>query len=344
MKCNPWLLSLLVFKGLHLVAQDLPQPIEFAAASTTEGGCFRSIFVESPVADTYIASEYDTSSFGAEKTVKVRGLPDRKRMHAMLSYEIHHLDPNYLKKAFLKVFTATKNRGYRLELSGMNDRVNESHSNWKNKPVDGNILDQQSVTDAPFIQFDVTDYVRGHLKDGFINFNLQSDGKKAIEIASRESGLSPELILEMCTYSDILSMKEEKMKECFLKVLPSVLDGKFTIQLVGMPEGGFGDLMLMTEQGNILFQVPFSIQDADVSYHTLDFNNLLPGTYWAVLRKGRIMVKDRFQLRPESGTTHLRVATEILAEHEPGLKILQEINLQTLSLLYSELCSSKSQE
>ena len=317
MKWNPLLLTLLVFKGSCLIAQDLHQATELTTMPTTDRGCMRSVFVESPVADTYVSIENDTSIFGTEKTLKVRGLPERKRMKALLSYEIHHLDPNYLKKAFLKVFTASKNRGYRLELSGMDDRVDELHYNWKNKPLNEARLDQQPVTEAPYIQFNVTDYVRDHLKDGFINFSLQSDGKKPIDIASRESGLSAELILEMCTSSDILPANEEKTKECYLKVLPSVLDGKFTIQLVGMPESGFGDLMLMTEQGDILFQVPFSIQDADVSYHTLDFKNLLPGTYWAVLRKGRILIKDRFQLRPESGTTHLRVATETLADRQP---------------------------
>jgi hypothetical protein len=316
MKWNPLLLTILVLKGLYLGAQDLSRSTLVSNGPTTDHGCIRSVFVESPVADTYISSEDDTSSFGTEKTLKVRGLPDRKSMSALLSYEVHHLDPNYLKKAFLRVYTASKNQGYKMELLGINYQVNELHSNWKNKPLDGEILDQQPVTEGPYIQFEVTDYLRGHLKDGFINFNLQSDGKKAIEIASRESGLCPELILEMCTYAEILPEKEEKTKKCFLKVLPSVLDGKFTIQLVGVPEGGFGDLMLMTEHGGILFQVPFSIQDADVSYHTLDFNNLLPGTYWAVLRKGRIIVKDRFQLRPESGTTHLRVASEIVADRQ----------------------------
>jgi hypothetical protein len=313
MKWSTLLLTLLVFNGWPLVAQDHSQTSKIA----TDRGCNRSIFVESPVADSYISTEDDTISFGSEPTLKVRGLPERKRMHAMLSYEVHHLDPNYLQKAYLRIFTASKNRGYQLELTGMDDQVSESHSHWNNKPVSGGIIDHKPVTEAPFVQFDITEYVRGHLKTGFINFNLQSDGKKTIEIASRESGLSPELILEMCTSYDPLTEKVEETKECFLKVLPSALDGKFTIQLVGMPEGGFGDLMLMTEQGNILFQVPFSIQDADVSYHTLDFKNLFPGTYWAVLRKGRIMVKDRFQLRPESGTTHLRVSTELDTGQRP---------------------------
>ena len=108
----------------------------------------------------------------------------------------------------------------------------------------------------------------------------------------------------------------EKTEECRLKVLPSTLEGKLTIQLAKVPAGGFGTLMFMTDQGDILFQIPLSIQDAEVSYHTVDFNNLVPGVYWAVLRKGRVMVKDQFRLKPENGSTFLKVDGDYLAQRD----------------------------
>ncbi|MCB0665367.1 MAG: hypothetical protein KDC80_06065, partial [Saprospiraceae bacterium] len=177
-------------------------------------------------------------------------------------------------------------------------------------------LDKRSVTEAAFITFEITDFVRGHLKDGFLNFNLVGDGKKTIDIASRESGLSAELIIDMCTANNPVP-ELSKVEESALKVLPSSLEGKMTIQLFKVPAGGFGELMIMTDQGDILYQIPMSIQDAKVSYHTIDFRNLLPGVYWAVLRKGRVMVKDRFRLKPENGTTFLKVDNEFIAGNEP---------------------------
>lgn len=297
-------------------AQEMAQISGKTQISTAKNGCSKSIFVESPVADTYVASAEDTVSFGYESTLKVKGLPERKAMSAMISYEVHHLDPNYLQKALLKVYTASKDRGDYLQLYSAGEQVDEFHTNWENKPVSQEFLDRKPVTDAPFIIFEITEFARGHLKDGFLNFQLISDGKKTIDIASRESGLSAELIIDMCTSQDA-SFDLLKDQESSLKVLPCTLNGKMTIQLWKVPAGGFGDLMIMTDQGDILYQIPISIQDAEVSYHTIDFHNLLPGVYWAVLRKGRVMVKDRFRLKPESGTTFLKVDDTFVAENEP---------------------------
>jgi hypothetical protein len=199
--------------------------------------------------------------------------------------------------------------------------IDEIHTSWSNHPAFTDIIDNKPVTEQPYITFDVTDYVISHLKDGFINFNLQSDSKKPIDIASRESGLSTELIIEMCLLPQSLSEADGannlNADGSGLKVLPSALDGKLTIQLMGVPEGGFGDLMLMTDQGAILQQVPLSIQNADVTYHTIDYGQLSPGIYWAILRKGRVMIKDRFRLKPENGTTFLQVDMETIADDEP---------------------------
>ena len=321
MKWKPLLSSLLIGCALQLSAQEITQLTELLPKGTTSKECFKSVFVESPIADTYIAYQQDSTNFGKETVMKVRGLPEKKIMMAMVSYEISHLDPNYMQTASLKIYTASKNRGNKIALSGLPRRIDEIHTSWSNHPACTDLIANQPVTERPYITFDVTNYVRSHLKDGFINFNLQSDSKKPIDIASRESGLSTELIIEMCLLPQ--SISEEARSNSLnadgsgLKVLPSALEGKLTIQLMGLPDGGFGDLMLMTDQGSILQQVPLAIQNADVTYHTIDYGPLSPGIYWAILRMGRVMVKDRFRLRPENGTTFLQVDTGIIAENDP---------------------------
>lgn len=297
-------------------SQELAQVPQSKETINRDNGCSRSIFVETPIADTYVANEDDTVSFGYEPILKVRGVPERKSMSALLSYEVHHLDPNYLDEAYLKIYTASKDRGDHLSLFSVQQAVNEDGTNWKNQPKDALKLGDQPITDAPFITFEITDYVKGHLKDGYLNFNLQSDSKKVIDIASRESGLSAELIMNMCTSSDQV-FNHLKKQESFLKVLPGTLDGKLTIQLVKVPAGGFGELMIMTDQGDILFQIPLSIQDAELTYHSIDFKNLIPGVYWAVLRKGRALIKDQFRLKPVSGSTFLTVDAEFTPENRP---------------------------
>lgn len=316
MTWNPIATLSLCLLCLNGISQELAQISKTTQPTNRDNSCSRSIFVESPVADTYVATEDDTVSFGYEPILKVRGVPERKSMSALLSYEVHHLDPNYLDKAYLKIYTASKDRGDHISLYSVQQPIRENGTNWRNQPKDQLKLGDQPVTDAPFITFEITDYVKGHLKDGYLNFNLQSDSKKVIDIASRESGLSAELIMSMCTFND-QGFTPAKKQESFLKVLPSTLEGKLTIQLVKVPAGGFGELMFMTDQGDILFQIPLSIQDAELSYHTIDFKNLIPGVYWAVLRKGRALIKDQFRLKPVSGSTFLSVDSEFTPENRP---------------------------
>jgi hypothetical protein len=241
-------------------------------------------------------------------------------MVSLISYRVHDLDAAYVKNSYLKVYAVSKKGGHRLTLFSLAGIIDEQATTWRNQPGTHKKIDSKVISEAPFVLFEVTEYVKGHLKDGFLDFHLQTDSKKTIDIASRESGLSAELIIETCTPQQLVEVREKENGDgegWGLKVLPCALDGKFTIQLMGVPEGGYGDLMLMTEQGDILRQLPIAIQDADVCYHTLDLGDLLPGTYWAVLRKGRAMVKDHFRLRPKNGTTYLQVVLDESFGDEP---------------------------
>ncbi len=316
MKWKPLLLTLFIGYTTNLAAQEVSLAEVPTSSIKGKTECFRSIFVESPVADTYVACEYDSLSFGKEPVMKVRGTPDRKSMVALLSFDINHLDPNYLQQASLKIYTASKNRGNSITLSALPLRVDENGASWSSHPSANEMLGNQPVTDAPYITFDVTSYLREHLKSGSINFSLHTDSKKPIDISSRESGLSSELIIEMCLSPQSVTKtgKEDlyKTNESRLKVLPCSLEGKFTLQVVGVPESGFGDLMLMTDQGDILQQIPMAMQNADVVYYTIDYGALTPGIYWAILRKGRVLIKDRFRLKPENGTTFLQVDAGLL--------------------------------
>ena len=312
MKTNP--LSILLIINILYINVDAQVMAQAKRKNTTEQievDCHRTIFVQSPVSDTYIAKDRDTVNFGSETTMKVRGLPEKKSMVSLLSYEVHNLDAAYLHSCHLKIYTVSKKIGHEIVLSSVSSRIEEEKTIWINQPMTSEVIDRQSITDLPFVLFDVTKFVRGHLKNGNLDFHIQTDSKKVIDIASRESGLSAELIIEMCTPQGPIGMEDPDLdvkKEGWgLRVLPSDLPGKFTIQVVGVPEGGFGDLMLMTDRGDILRQIPIAIQDADICYHTLDIGQLLPGEYWAVLRKGRAMVRDYFRLRPMNGSTLLQV-------------------------------------
>ena len=83
------------------------------------------------------------------------------------------------------------------------------------------------------------------------------------------------------------------------------IPGKFTIQMVGVPAGGFGDLLIMNEGGDVLRQFPIAVRKGDVLYYTLDFGDLMPGDYWAMFRKGRILIKDEFRMRPSKSVDRM---------------------------------------
>ncbi|NND32071.1 MAG: DNRLRE domain-containing protein [Saprospiraceae bacterium] len=322
MKVNPLYIFFLI-NALHINAnaQALAQASPHREAGKSDLECFRTIFVQSPVSDTYVAKDRDTLCFGDHPTMKLRGLPAKKCMISYLSYEVHDLDAAYMSASYLKIYTVSKKEGHEIELSGVSTQVSEHNTTWQNQPTAHELIDRQSITNLPFVLFDVTQYVRGHLKNGFLDFHLKTNSKKTIDIASRESGLSAELIIEMCTPGQAIGegdhLVEYNPEGWGIKVLPSDLAGKFTIQLARVPEGGFGDLIVMTERGDIVQQIPIAVQDADITYHTVDIGNLLPGQYWAVFRKGRAMVRDHFRLKPINGSTLLQVSLESNLEPEP---------------------------
>lgn len=270
--------------------------------------CTPVVFVESPVADTYISAAKDTASFGSQVVLKLRGLPEKKKMTTILAYRVQHIDPNYVLSATLKIYTISKNNQSTLSVSSVEGKINESTLNWRDQSNVIKLLTSKRVTDPDYIEFDVTAYVQSQLQRGDIQFYLETDGKKTIEISSRESGLSSELAIALCTPVDrsiLLEQKTITKTEYNLAILPSRIPGKFTAQLIGVPAGGFGDLMIMDEGGAIMKRFPMAIREGEVLYHTLDFGDLAPGIYWAVFRKGRVMVKDEFRLQPSQATDRL---------------------------------------
>ena len=274
----------------------------------------RVVHVQSPSADTYTSSRLDTSTFGTAISMRLRGLPEKKAMISHLNFKLEYLDASQISACVLKVYIVSKEPDIHLTVYGMGETINESLTSWSNQPIDKQMITSKRVGDNPYVEFDVTVFVKKYLDQGQINFCIQSDSKKAIEISSRESGLGSELILTYCGQRDVVKEKlknRDKASGYGMKVVPDPVDGKFGIELIGVPAGGFGQLMIMDEAGNIIRTLPMSIRDGELLHHSIDYGDLLPGIYWAVFRKGRVMVRDRFRLQPSSNPHQLLEITAL---------------------------------
>ncbi len=295
-------LTIAAFVAAPLLSQQTSRELDIAQQKSMDDACTKIVFVESPVADTYVAVE-DSTTHGLERHMRLRGQPAKKARQALLRYKIHHIDPNYVRSCTLKLYTVSRRTDCRLMLFQGTEDFDEHGLHWFDRPATGREIASQRLSDRPFTEFDVTDYVRGRLSQGDIRFSVQTDSRKPIDISSRESGLGSELIISVCTPvdQDLLAGKHTSPDQpCGVRVLPSRIPGKFTVELMGVPAGGFGDLMLMDEVGNIIRQVPLAIQEGDLLYHTLDFGDLPPGPYHALFRKGRVMIRDQFRLKPSA--------------------------------------------
>ena len=268
--------------------------------------CARMVRVESPSADTYTSIKADTVNYGGEISMRLRGLPEKKSMMSHMTFGVEDLSRGEVMKCYLKVYTVSKQSDSRLSVYESSAGIDEKRTTWMSQPRHSQVIGTKVLAGASFYEFDVTEYVLDHLDDGKIHFCLQTDSKKPVEISSRESGLGSELIIETCDGPEPEVYGSVQKKEKYgMRVLPNPLNGKLTIELRGVPAGGFGDLMVMDEQGNILRQLPMSIRDGVVLRHSLDFGDLMPGIYWAVFRKGRVMVRDQFRLQPSQDPNKL---------------------------------------
>ncbi len=278
--------------------------------------CTQVVFVESPTHDTYIDAAQDTARHGQELVLRLKGTPEKKKMSAVMSYQVHHIDANYVTSAALKIYTVSKKNESNLTVYGIHDSIDETHTNWTNLRHDQlQTLSSHTISGDPFVEFDVTEYVKTNLQEGNIQFLIESDGKKIVDISSRESGLNSELAISLCTPIDrsiLIEHNKAAESQYNMEILPSSIPGKMTIQLIGVPAGGFGTLMIMDEAGDVLRQLPMAIRPGDALYHTVDFGRLLPGNYWAMFRKGRILIKDEFRMRPSKSSDRL-VEVELLA-------------------------------
>lgn len=297
-----------------LVTIYLSSVITLAWGQNTDQ-CTQVVFVESPTQDTYISAAQDTGHYGHELVLRLKGTPEKKKMSAVMSYQVHHIDAHYVTNATLKIYTVSKKNESNLTIYGVSDSIDETHTNWRNLPQQElQALSTHTISGDPFVEFDVTGYVKNSLQDGRIQFLIESDGKKIIDISARESGLNSELAISLCTPIDrsiLIEHNKAAESQYNMEILPSNIPGKMTIQLIGVPAGGFGTLMIMDEAGDVLRQLPMSIRKGDALYHTVDFGKLLPGNYWAMFRKGRILIKDEFRMRPSKAPDRL-VEVELL--------------------------------
>ncbi|MDH3243182.1 MAG: DNRLRE domain-containing protein [Saprospiraceae bacterium] len=275
--------------------------VEQVNDSAVEKQCPNIVFVESPWRDTYTSIVKDSSTFGGETTLKVRGTPAKKSMQALVSFYLPKVDANHIEKSYLNVYTVSKRNEGSLLLYAISGRIDEDTTNWHNQPQSEHLIASRQVNEGGSVQFEITEYLTKSLHAEVLRFCIKSDGKKPVEIASRESGFGAELILDLCPPVDHERLDQSQIKskdEYSFKVFPCPTSGKFTIELIGLPEGGFGECMLMNEAGAIVGKYPVAIRDGDILYHSLDLGVLIPGNYFAVFRKGRIVLRDQFRLVP----------------------------------------------
>jgi len=331
MKCKPFSLFLLIlFASSAVSAQEaaaiqasLPSTSDIQLKNSLDEDCQRIIRVASPSADTYTSRRADSINFGSEISMRLRGVPEKKSMISHLNFEIGKINRDEVLRCILKVYTVSKQNETKLSVFGIDQPIDENLTSWENQPTAEHLIATKNLGDHPYVEFDVTEFASQRLDVGNINFCLRTDSKKAVEISSRESGLGSELIIDQCnlemvTYASAKSAK--KGEKYGMNVLPCNQDGKFTIELLGVPSGGFGDLMIMNERGSVLRQLPLAIREGAILMHTIDYGELLPGQYWAVFRKGRVMVRDQFRLQPSLNPNKmLEIASEDKIS-ESGLK------------------------
>ena len=258
--------------------------------------CPKIIFSESPLKDTHASFETPDMNFGQDRYLRVRGLPEKKACKTIIQFQTDHLYANDIQRCLLRLYTVSKNHQQTLSLYAISDfTFLEDSLNWNHLPAAYMYVGSSKFINEQFIEFDITQYIKNHLRDTAMAFVVESDGKKPIDIASKESGLTPELVFDICLYDEI-PMDQVAKGNYRLSVLPNQLAGKFTTELIGLPAGGFGNLMIMDDQGTIVKNYPLAIREGNILYHTLDLGDLIPGLYWAVFRKGRIMLRDQFIL------------------------------------------------
>ena len=94
-----------------------------------EESCTQVVFVESPTHDTYVNAMNDTARYGKDLVLRLRGTPDKKKMMGLLTYQVHHVDANYVKSVSLKVYTASKKNVSNLTVTSFSDSISETAYN-----------------------------------------------------------------------------------------------------------------------------------------------------------------------------------------------------------------------
>ncbi|NND07109.1 MAG: hypothetical protein HKN87_12085 [Saprospiraceae bacterium] len=274
----------------------------------SQDNCDKMVFVESPLHDAFLSSQHDSVNYGELPVLQLRGVPAKRSLVPVIGYQVEHIDPAYVKNCYFKIYTVSKKKVCNIDVFGMRSNFDEREVTARHLQLDGKKIASQNLDNQPFLEFDVTDFVKENLHTGSIQFYLQTDSKKMVEVASSESGLCPELIIEICsvsTKSMQVSSAKAVAEDATMSILPNAQAGKLTVELAGVPPGGFADVMIMNEHGQITRKVPLAIRDGRVLYHSIEYGDLIPGHYVALFRKGRVMIKNQFVLRPSKDANKL---------------------------------------
>lgn len=274
----------------------------------SQSDCNKLVFVESPLHDAFLSFQHDSLNYGHLPYLQLRGVPEKRSLVPVISYQVEHIDPAYVKACYLKIYTVSKKKECNILVFGTHTSFDESTATAKATPLEGKQIGSRKLDDQPFLEFDVTNFVKDNLQSGGIHFYLQTDSKKTVEIASSESGLSPELIIEICAApAESLEVSDRSggSKEANMAILPNTQPGKLTVQLVGVPPGGFADIMIINEHGQVIRKTPLAIRDGKILHHSIEYGELIPGHYVALFRKGRVMIKTQFTLRPSKDADKL---------------------------------------
>jgi hypothetical protein len=143
-------------------------------------------------ADAHVTAATRTANFGGVRRLTVDGKPVAR---SYVRFEVQDRSGN-LRRINLLLYTHTRSRvGYQVRL--VTRRWTERRITYENAPrVSNRFVSSGPVRAGAWKAVDVTSLVGGDL-DGRVSFALTTAGTRAIEVASRETGLrGPRLVIE----------------------------------------------------------------------------------------------------------------------------------------------------
>ncbi len=145
-----------------------------------------------PTADTYIIATHAGTSYGGEKNLRVQGYPWTL---SYLKFKVQDLNGAAVQSAKLRVYAIdAASSGYEVK-SVPDDNWSESKVTYNGSPSFKTKLGQSGSFGAnAWTTVDVTSYIQG---DGLYSFALVNYQNNGFNLASRESGNPPQLVLTL---------------------------------------------------------------------------------------------------------------------------------------------------